>query len=117
MAYLEEITRTGQRIVDVFLIGMLPTVHEMTVYLADGSKPVYYIEADTKTVMAHYRQAIEYSGYGPRGLQNRAASDDNVRCRVLGCHHAPCHRERGQRRRILNDGTVRVIFGFYLICG
>ena len=84
MAYLEEITRTGQRIVDVFLIGMLPTVHEMTVYLADGSKPVYYIEADTKTVMAHYRQAIEYSGYGPRGLGNLIHANVMEKCREKG---------------------------------
>ncbi len=84
LAYLEEIVRNGHRITDVFLTGMLPTMHEMKVYLEGEKVLVYYIEGDTATIMDHYRKAIEFSGYGPRGLGNLIHADVMQRCRQTG---------------------------------
>lgn len=84
MDYLEEIVRSGARIIDVSLIALLPTIREIRVYLEDGKERVYYMEGAAETIMTHFRQAVEFSGFGPRGLGNLIHADVMQQVRDTG---------------------------------
>jgi uncharacterized protein YlaI len=67
--YLRKLKEDGRRVIDVRLTSFDQDTRRMRVFLADGEERDFYID-DSSQVMPHYREAIEYSEYGPKGLAN-----------------------------------------------
>lgn len=81
--YLVSISSGGQNVVDVMLTKIAKDLCKMMVYLDDGSIKVFYME-DSTDVFPHYREAVQYSGFGPRGLGNVIHADVMEKCRDTG---------------------------------
>jgi len=84
LKYLEDLGREGQKVVDVCITTVLPETYAMDVYLSGGEQRTFYIEGDHQTIRAHYLQAIEFSGYGPRGFSNLIHAEVMQKCRETG---------------------------------
>jgi len=65
------------------LIRIAKDLCKMMVYLDDGSTKDFYME-ESPDVFPHYREAVQYSGYGPRGLGNLIHADVMEKCRDTG---------------------------------
>ena len=81
--YLASISSRGQNVVDVMLTKIAKDLFKMMVYLDDGSIKEYYME-DSADVFPHYREAVQYSGFGSRGLGNLIHADVMEKCRDTG---------------------------------
>ncbi len=68
--YLKALSVAGVKVVDVAAVGVANDRDLMRVYGADGQQYQFQLRADHETFMRHYKEAIEYLGYGPKGLSN-----------------------------------------------
>lgn len=83
MDYLTKLNREGSKVIDVFLTKIKADMFRMQVYLADGTEKEFFLSASPE-IMAHYREAIAFSGYGPRGFGNLIHADVMNQCRETG---------------------------------
>jgi hypothetical protein len=67
--YLTKLNDGGSKVVDVLLTTYDENTRKMQVFLRDGEVREYLMD-DSPQVILHYREAIEFSGYGPKGLSN-----------------------------------------------
>jgi len=74
MDYLHELTASGHKVVDVMLTRIRQDMCRMWVYFPDDTYKHFYIEQSDR-VFPHFREAVEYCDYGPRGLGNVIHAD------------------------------------------
>ena len=86
MDYLDALVAEGTPPVDVLLSKTREDIAMMDVFFADGTFRIFYLEwADD--ILAHYKQAIEGVGYGPRGLANLIHMEVMERSKQQGVSH------------------------------
>ena len=83
LEYLKALQSQGHRLTDCFCVGLGPTLNRMTIYCADGSTHDFTIDTDHETLMTHYREVVQFTEFGPRGLANMIYADACDRRRLL----------------------------------
>ena len=72
--YLKALSAAGLNPIDVWASTVDIDLHLVRVCLPDRTIE-FVIKCGNDVFMAHYRQAIEYCGFGPRGLSNLVYAD------------------------------------------
>jgi hypothetical protein len=85
MSYLESLRNQGHSVIDVLILTIGPDKAAVTVFLKGEDERKFHIEGKSSVLMAHFRQAVEFSGYGPRGLANLIHADVMERSRLEKC--------------------------------
>ncbi len=68
--YLKKLQDRGKQPVDIEVVKVLPDKYRVTVHDVTGGMSEFYILADWATFSRHHWEAVEFTGFGPRGLGN-----------------------------------------------
>lgn len=73
--YLRGLQAAGHRLADIEVAMLKPGLYRACVYTEIGECFEFHVEADRSAFDTHHREAVQFTGFGARGLSNLIYTD------------------------------------------
>lgn len=105
--YLQELVAQGLRPVDIWTTAVDQDLNLVRVYLENGERTEFFIQEQGANFLAHYKEALEFCGFGPKGLASlvHAEALEFARTRNLPIHEVEVHLSKRCLKRVGHENS------------